>query len=552
MISLRSWVLRGVRQEMSFFWLSALIYVLFVLCVVFQPLSTLIVTILPDDTFYYFQIAKRIAQGAGSTFDGIAPTNGYHPLWMAVLVPLFRFLPQAQAIQASLLVAATLYLALAGLLFKALRVLIPHRLIHGIVFAAWFFNPLLMTESINGLETSLSIFCLVAFVVALSKWKTNASTNSLLLIGAIGGGMLLARTDFIIYYAILVGHQLYLRRQTFFKDGLRLGLGTGIMLLPWLAWNLATFGTIVQVSGAAYTLAQYQRVFVSSTVNVGRAWPFVFAKATFSTTIYGLQAFLEQALYGWLVFLAGGMCLMAALFKRESVQASEETSVTLTNEKEAAWMRILPSLFIAGLVYFCVEVCLRWSIRSWYFAHLQILVWVGIAYAYYRSSAEAYLKRVKVWWFLPVIALMICTWVWIGYKEVSVRYADQAEFIQAADWMNKELPTGSKIGVFNSGIQGFLSRHQVINLDGLVNNEVYPYLKKRDVLAYIQAREIGYVSDFYKVIFGKFGNAWGVSPYAFFTQGKPITTLKIFDPVGIYLYKISEQGQNAAATSTKP
>ncbi len=38
-----------------------------------------------DDAFYYFKIASNIASGHGSTFNGIHQTNGYHPLWMALL-----------------------------------------------------------------------------------------------------------------------------------------------------------------------------------------------------------------------------------------------------------------------------------------------------------------------------------------------------------------------------------------------------------------------------------------------------------------------------------
>ena len=42
-----------------------------------------------DDAFYYFGIARNVAHGHGSTFDGIDPTNGYHPLWMLMAVPFF-------------------------------------------------------------------------------------------------------------------------------------------------------------------------------------------------------------------------------------------------------------------------------------------------------------------------------------------------------------------------------------------------------------------------------------------------------------------------------
>src|SRR5512140_1353288 len=42
-----------------------------------------------DDAYYYFKVAQNISEGHGSTFDGIHPTNGYHPLWLLICVPIF-------------------------------------------------------------------------------------------------------------------------------------------------------------------------------------------------------------------------------------------------------------------------------------------------------------------------------------------------------------------------------------------------------------------------------------------------------------------------------
>src|SRR5215204_7632866 len=42
-----------------------------------------------DDAYYYFKVAQNISEGHGSTFDGIDKTNGYHPLWMLICVPVF-------------------------------------------------------------------------------------------------------------------------------------------------------------------------------------------------------------------------------------------------------------------------------------------------------------------------------------------------------------------------------------------------------------------------------------------------------------------------------
>ena len=43
-----------------------------------------------DDAFYYFEIAKNLAAGEFSTFDGgITRTNGYHPVWLLLITPLY-------------------------------------------------------------------------------------------------------------------------------------------------------------------------------------------------------------------------------------------------------------------------------------------------------------------------------------------------------------------------------------------------------------------------------------------------------------------------------
>jgi hypothetical protein len=42
-----------------------------------------------DDAYYYFKVAQNISEGHGSTFDGINRTNGYHPLWMLICIPIF-------------------------------------------------------------------------------------------------------------------------------------------------------------------------------------------------------------------------------------------------------------------------------------------------------------------------------------------------------------------------------------------------------------------------------------------------------------------------------
>ena len=81
-----------------------------------------------DDAYYYFKVAQNISEGRGSTFDGINATNGYHPLWMLICVPIFalaRFdliLP----LRILLLVMSGLSVATAILLYRLIgRVFVP-------------------------------------------------------------------------------------------------------------------------------------------------------------------------------------------------------------------------------------------------------------------------------------------------------------------------------------------------------------------------------------------------------------------------------------------
>src|SRR5512135_1527600 len=76
-----------------------------------------------DDAYYYFKVAQNISEGHGSTFDGIHPTNGYHPLWMLICIPIFalaRFdliLP----LRALVLVIGLLQVGTTILLFRLVR-----------------------------------------------------------------------------------------------------------------------------------------------------------------------------------------------------------------------------------------------------------------------------------------------------------------------------------------------------------------------------------------------------------------------------------------------
>ena len=51
------------------------------------PFELSLGTFLYEDMFYYLTLAENALGGRGVTLDGASPTNGFHPLWEALLVP---------------------------------------------------------------------------------------------------------------------------------------------------------------------------------------------------------------------------------------------------------------------------------------------------------------------------------------------------------------------------------------------------------------------------------------------------------------------------------
>src|SRR5512132_2231533 len=132
-----------------------------------------------DDAYYYFKVAQNISEGHGSTFDGIHTTNGYHPLWMLICVPIFalaRFdliLP----LRLLLLVMSGLSVGTGILLYRLIgRVFIPA--IGAMAALFWVFSLDILTRFYKqGLETGIAAFLIVLFVYKLFDFERTLRTR---------------------------------------------------------------------------------------------------------------------------------------------------------------------------------------------------------------------------------------------------------------------------------------------------------------------------------------------------------------------------------------
>src|ERR1700679_99291 len=77
-----------------------------------------------DDFYYYLKTAINFVHGAGSTFNGIVPTNGYHPLWFLLIVAACRISTSTLCIR--IFLASTTFIATIATYALSRRLLARH------------------------------------------------------------------------------------------------------------------------------------------------------------------------------------------------------------------------------------------------------------------------------------------------------------------------------------------------------------------------------------------------------------------------------------------
>ncbi len=164
-----------------------------------------------DDAYYYFKVAQNIAEGNGSTFDGINISNGYHPLWMLICIPIFALAKYdlVLPLRILLMVIAVIHTATAIMLYRLVKTHISHA-VAMLTAIFWSFNGYIHgTVYKMGLETPIAAFSVVWMVYLLSQfekeWRTaSVSRTRIALFGLAAAITMFSRLD-LIFFAVIIG-----------------------------------------------------------------------------------------------------------------------------------------------------------------------------------------------------------------------------------------------------------------------------------------------------------------------------------------------------------
>lgn len=211
-----------------------------------------------DDFFYYLVVAKNIASRQISTFDGIHLTNGYHPLWMLVLV-VFSSIARGNAIfylvQAAIVAGVMASYWAAGNLFRKYA---GDHLVTEVGAAGIAIQMLVLAQ--GGMEIILTIPLILAMCWYRLSPNFRWSLPTSIFYGLLASLIVLSRLDAVIFVGLLFFLEcIYWRPGSIDEWLIRFGafasgaIPIGIYLL--VNWHL--FHTLTPVSGQAKQLRMH-------------------------------------------------------------------------------------------------------------------------------------------------------------------------------------------------------------------------------------------------------------------------------------------------------
>lgn len=440
-----------------------------------------------DDAYFYFEIAENLQEYGFTTFDGIHPTTGYHPLYLLLTVPIFE-LTSGKVVPLRIMGVITTILFLITSLIGIYELkddVLSAAVFTGVcIFASPKIFDMMMESA---LVTPLALGLL--FVVRrYEPWHTNQiSIRNLVFIG-----MLITFTQFSRLDAVL----------------LTVPLVITILVVSWrdngnvnkLLWMVLPplFGGI---SYLAYNIILTNRVTPTSSIAKSLSSPgfntHLFSQIWSYVSLQSIRGFVYLGIIGF-------SALYLALYvtrRRTFDQSSKELVAAITSS--FAIIQIFYYLFMSSA-----------GMPPWYW-YSPILV-TGIVFPVFVTKAQKILRdkpglinNVKI---ISVLLIIVTSTIFIPIFIPGIQSdseAEQSSRYQSylmAQYSNEELPQSARLAMGDgAGSFGYFSRHSVIHLEGLVNSpSVFEYIREerldeymsnKNVDYYVYERELSYNGD---------------------------------------------------------
>lgn len=445
------------------------------LVLVLRPLGWLDDAVLPDDAWLSLTIARNLARGLGPWY-GLAPTNGFQPLYVLLASAGYALAPHAAELPIRLALG-WLMLADLGtivLLYRAARALGAGAGAARVAALLWAVSPYAIESSVNGLETSLAVMlALAAFVFHLERFATRPAaewrTRDALRLGLRVGLAGFARIDALLAAPALALAALPSLARERIPAGrwMRLGgaaaAGVALVTAPWLGWFATATGRVLPVSGAAV------RHLALSSVD-------------HAPTLANLYLPMARRALDALVRKDGALAALALLLL---------VALAARGRLREPWQRLRPLAALAGFCAILIVAYAGFVFGPWYFVRYFVPVallltlvsalWLDVLVAGMSAGA----RRGTV-----VAAVALALAVILAHptvRRLASPHARAAGYGRVGRWAAAHVPPGTVVGGSQTGGLGYFADSLVVvNLDGVVNAAALDAMTRRDLAGYMR------------------------------------------------------------------
>lgn len=443
------------RQVINFLWITTAV------------LATLIILNKPaflpaDDGFFYLQIAQKISDGAGSTFNSIHETNGYHPLWMIFCIPFAFLFSDANELLSVIIIFQSILFLVALKLFSSicrhrnfLSQSITFQPILGI-YALLFIFISIGTLFLSEAHLNLLFLCALLYALNFLNDKEDLSVTDGIITGGIAGLYMLSRLDNFFVLGALGVSWVFTQNKLNIQFLISTFLSFSILIGSYLSYNFSHFHHLVPVSGAIKSTFPYP-----DWVFPGRyECLLLFLGILYLILIYFLphvKSIVKKQLYLLKGLIIGGMIhvIYTHLFMRGA----------------GIWYYVPAYLYVS---FFLVEVQAIFISLLPKFSHFKILIFKSILLstftllATYIRISSSYANEQDFSFYLSGIHSSADRKIGLNQKLAYLNTGPIIHYIQS------HIPHHRKIWTYDSpGIIAYYTDVAVIPTDGLVNNYTY-------------------------------------------------------------------------------
>lgn len=389
---------------------------------------------LRDDAYYYFVWARSVVEGQGPCVTPDVPTSGVHLAWALMLTAAAWMFGAASLPSIAVGLGITLHLLTALAIRRAAG---PDGRLGWLAASVYAGSSFLAIEARNGQETALGCFALAVLCINYRRSARAFFFAALFVVAA--------RSDLIFFVAALALVEPKWRAARL--------LLTAVVLGCYAGWNLLLAGHWLQDSAGPI--------------------PWLFAQEW------------EHAGTGYFERVAPhlrGIVLGVPWRLSSTAMAAAWVAVVVWSFRRREYG--FPWLFVGGLGLVVFHDLWREYPRDYYFAPLGVV------------GGLAAIRLVQLAPRLGVVMLALGV-VWNGSHafDAAPTIPAQREMAMAGRFVHRFLPSEVRLGCFNAGLVTWESRHQVFNLDGVVNAPAFDALRDGDLLAYLERNDIRYLVD---------------------------------------------------------